>query len=362
MSSCQKVMDMSPVPLSAASLYDEDSTKHTQHVLQIFWWLPATCYLMSPAQPCERCSAWHHICVLHSSVHRTYSSGGQIAVTGHHVPQRWEKGLAATQKHVANVTWGPLTLLVNAKHIERWNGTPWLPKKNKRVTKEARPPYVCNRKCLTRWQRIRILCKWFKNVGGAVEMRAKWKRSRALEFTKPFSVGLGVRILSNSQVSDNEKKRTLAMDLLFNRRHTNRTMCICLPKKKALSLPNSTALNLKIKTQPDLSSDGYLKCPLKGMTAPLEGAAGYRGSKCPQVFRTSDAQENQRQLQPVSGDEVKNRCCLLPLVGPGLQVAAFGVWTILRTDTALLCLWRQWPFLSLSLFICQVLSLDWVIS
>lgn len=44
-------------------------------------------------------------------------------------------------------------------------------------------------------------------------------------------------------------------------------MCMCLPKKKTHSLPNSTALNLKIETKVDLSPDGSLKCPLKGMTA-----------------------------------------------------------------------------------------------
>lgn len=47
----------------------------------------------------------------------------------------------------------------------------------------------------------------------------------------------------------------------------NRSMCMCLPKKKTHSPPNSTALNLKIETKVDLSPDGSLKCPLKGMTA-----------------------------------------------------------------------------------------------
>lgn len=40
-----------------------------------------------------------------------------------------------------------------------------------------------------------------------------------------------------------------------------------LPKKKPRSLPNSTALNLKIKTKVALSPEGSLKCPLEGMTA-----------------------------------------------------------------------------------------------
>lgn len=155
-------MDMSP-----ASLYDEDPTKHSRHVLQILWWPPA------PATSCPQPSLAS--AAVPGVTYGTYSSGGHTAATGHHVPQRREKGLAATRKHVANVPRSPPTLLVNAKHIERWNGTPRLPKK-KWVTKDARPPYVCNRKCLTRWQRICLLCKWFKNVGGAVEMRVKRRR------------------------------------------------------------------------------------------------------------------------------------------------------------------------------------------
>ena len=47
----------------------------------------------------------------------------------------------------------------------------------------------------------------------------------------------------------------------------NRSMCLCLPREKPRSLPNSTALNLKLKTKVDLSLNGSLKCPFGAMTA-----------------------------------------------------------------------------------------------
>lgn len=74
-----------------------------------------------PSPACERCRAWHCTRVPCSSVHRAAAWETRLWL---HMPQRWTKGLPATQKLVANITWRPLTLLVNAKHIESCHGTP----------------------------------------------------------------------------------------------------------------------------------------------------------------------------------------------------------------------------------------------
>lgn len=138
-------------------------------------------------------------------------------------------------------------------------------------------------------------------------------------------------------------------------------MHTCLPKKKPPSLPNSTALNLKIETKVDLFLDSSLKCPLKGATAPHreQQGAGEREWASP-VFPASDAQGNQAAAASLRG-QVKGKGRLSALAGPGRKGAS--LWHLYHSNNwTRPCRLRQWPFLSLSLFICKMPGLDWVIA
>ena len=141
------------LPPSAALVYDENPTRHTQHVLHIFWWLPQPPVILCPPDQyyeCLHCLA-SHMC---PAQHRAWNAqlggwdwGCRVAWA---TEVRWGM-LTFTQKLVANITLSPLTLLVNAKHIERWNGTP--PTAKNWVTKEVRPTYVCDRSVLPHGER-----------------------------------------------------------------------------------------------------------------------------------------------------------------------------------------------------------------
>lgn len=84
-------------------------------------------------------------------------------------------------------------------------------------------------------------------------------------------------------------------------------MHVCLPKKKPPSLPNATALNLKIETKVDLFLDGSLKCPLKGVAALRreQRGAGEREQVSPGL-PASDTQGNQAAAASLRG-QVKGK-------------------------------------------------------
>lgn len=121
--------------------------------------------------------------------------------------------------------------------------------------------------------------------GWRVEMRTECRREKSPVLTKAFSVRLGRGTLSKCQASDKENNRPQPWPLFSTRDAQNRSMRVCLPNRKPHSLPNSTALNLKIETKVDLSLDACLKCPIKEMTALPGSNRGLEAeSKRPHVF------------------------------------------------------------------------------
>ena len=160
------------------------------------------------------------------------------------------------------------------QNILRRNGTP--PAAKTRVTKEARLTYVCDRSVLLHGEGSAFYVGDFYDVGSTPSHEclslglawrvgmgeAGWRRGGSSRVHK--GVLCGSRILFTMAGIWWWRKRDLAF-LAFDTQNRSRHMR--LPKKKPRSLPNSTALNLKIKTKVDLSPEGSLKCPLEGMTA-----------------------------------------------------------------------------------------------
>lgn len=109
------------------------------------WWLPVILCPPDQYYECLRCLA-SHMCPAQHHAWNAQLGGWDWGCRAAWATEVGRGMSTFTQKLVANITLSPLTLLVNAKHIERWNGTP-LTAENW-VTKEARPTYVCDRSVL----------------------------------------------------------------------------------------------------------------------------------------------------------------------------------------------------------------------